>query len=353
MEALGTLEELPAEYVSALRAANLVPLWPSLRALVPPGGAKTNTRPTLWPWKAIRPLLIEAGELTPMDKAERRVLVLCNPGRGLDNLQASSVIYLGMQLVLPGEVAPNHRHTPNAARIVVEGSGACTIVGGEKCPMHHGDLVLTPTGLWHEHRHEGTGPFIWLDVLDIPLMLSLDVSYVLGGGPQADARLPAAYGAGSVVPRIRGERTSARYPQLRYEWKRTRAALDDLAQLAPRDQLVEVAYVNPETGGDCLNTIAFSALQLRPGEEQHLRRMSPAQVVHVIDGRGHAVVNGTELSFDSADTFCAPGFAHVTLANASSEKPLYVIVADESPVHRKLGVFEVGEPRCEPLMPAR
>src|SRR5581483_10070863 len=258
MEALGTLEELPTEYVSALRAANLVPLWPSLRSLIPPGASKTSTRPTLWSWQSIRPLLLQAGELTPMDKAERRVLVLANPGRGLDNLQASSVIYLGMQLVLPGELAPNHRHTPNAARVVVEGSGACTIVGGERCPMHHGDLVLTPTGLWHEHRHEGAGPFVWLDVLDIPLMVSLDVSYVVAGGPQGDPRAPATYGAGSVVPRIAGERTSARYPQLRYEWARTRTALDDLARNAPRDQLVEVAYVNPETGGDCLNTIAFS-----------------------------------------------------------------------------------------------
>ena len=346
---LGTLEELPSEYVAALRSANLVPLWPSLRALVPPGNAKTNTQPTLWKWTSIRPLLLQAGDLTPMDKAERRVLVLANPGRGLDNLQASSVIYLGMQLVLPGEVAPNHRHTPNAARIVVEGSGACTIVGGEKCPMHHGDLVLTPTGLWHEHRHEGAGPFVWLDVLDIPLMLSLDASYVLGGSPQQDVRPPASYGGGSVVPRIRGERTSARYPQLRYEWSRTRAALDELAKHAPRDRLVEVAYVNPETGGDCLNTIAFSALALRPGEQQRLRRMSPAQVVHVIEGRGEAVVNGNSFGLEVADTFCAPAFAQIDIVNASADKPLYLIAADESPVHRKLGVFEVGEPRCEPL----
>jgi len=314
---LGTLQELPSEYVASLRAANLVPLWPSLRALVPPGTAKTNTKPTLWNWKSIRPLLLRAGELTPMDKAERRVLVLANPGRGLDNLQASSVIYLGMQLVLPGEVAPNHRHTPNAARIVVEGSGACTIVGGEKCAMHHGDLVLTPTGLWHEHRHEGAGPFVWLDVLDITLMLSLGASYVICGPSQEHVRAPSSYGTGSIVPRLRGERTSARYPQLRYEWKRTRAALDDLATQTARDHLVEVAYVNPETGGDCLNTIAFSALALRAGEHQRLRRMSPAQVVHVVEGQGEALVNGTSFKFDTADTFCAPGFAHVEITNAS------------------------------------
>src|SRR3954470_8572953 len=117
MDELGTLGELPPDYLDALRVANLVPLWPSLRSLLPPDTPRSATAPTHWAWTAIRPLLVRAGSLTPIEKAERRVLVLANPGRGLENLQASSVIYLGMQLVLPGETAPNHRHTPNAARI--------------------------------------------------------------------------------------------------------------------------------------------------------------------------------------------------------------------------------------------
>ncbi|MEP7207314.1 MAG: cupin domain-containing protein [Casimicrobiaceae bacterium] len=344
--ALGTLDELPSEYVASLRAANLVPLWPSLRSLLPPGAAKTLTAPTHWRWEAIRPLLLRAGELTPMDKAERRVLVLANPGRGLDNLQASSAIYLGMQLVLPGETAPTHRHSPNAARIVVEGEGASTIVGGEKCAMHHGDLVLTPTGLWHEHRHEGEGPFIWLDVLDLPIMVYLDVSYVMQGAAQHSTRSPATYG-GSVVRRLHGERTHARYPQLRYDWIKTRAALAEIAEETAPDQLVEVAYINPETGADCLNTIAFSAVMLRAGEEQAIRRMSAAQVFHVVDGEGRAEVNGVALRLARGDTFCVPGFGSVRVGNASGTRPMYLIGADESPIHRKLGVFEVGEPRCD------
>ena len=156
MNPLGTLDELPRDYVAELSRANLVPLWPSLRALLPPQAPRTATLPAHWRWTAIRPLLLRAGELTPMEKAERRVLVLANPGRGLDNLQASATIYLGMQLVLPGETAPSHRHTPNAARIVVEGDGAVTLVDGESCAMTPGDLILTPTGQWHEHRHDGT-----------------------------------------------------------------------------------------------------------------------------------------------------------------------------------------------------
>ena len=182
---LGRLEDLPDSYLAALKALNLVPLWPSLRALLPPLKPRPNTRATHWAYADIRPLLMQAGELTPIEKAERRVLVLANPGHGLDKMQASAAMYLGMQLLLPGEWAPSHRHTPNAVRMVVEGEGAWTTVDGEKCPMRRGDLILTPTGLWHEHGHDGTEPVVWLDVLDLPLVHYLEASYHVNGDRQA------------------------------------------------------------------------------------------------------------------------------------------------------------------------
>src|ERR1700752_1742234 len=167
---LGRLEDLPVAYREALAKLNLVPLWPNLRALLPAGKPRPSTKATYWSYAALRPLLLQAGELTPMEKAERRVLVLANPGHGLDNMQASAAMYLGMQLLLPGEWAPSHRHTPNAVRMVVEGEGACTTVDGEKCPMSRGDLALPPPGRWHEHGQEGGEPVVWLDVLDLPLV---------------------------------------------------------------------------------------------------------------------------------------------------------------------------------------
>ena len=138
---LGRLEDLPADYVAELKSHNLMPLWPSLRAMLPPEQPRPATQATHWPYAAIRPLLIKAGELTPIEKAERRVLVLANPGHTLEKMQASAAIYLGMQLLLPGEWAPSHRHTPNAVRMVVEGEGAWSTVEGEKCPMLPGDLI--------------------------------------------------------------------------------------------------------------------------------------------------------------------------------------------------------------------
>jgi gentisate 1,2-dioxygenase len=342
MKPLGTLDELPGDYVAELSRANLVPLWPSMRALLPPQAPRTATLPAHWRWTAIRQLLLRAGELTPMEKAERRVLVLANPGRGLENLQASAAIYLGMQLVLPGETAPSHRHTPNAARIVVEGEGAVTLVEGEACTMEPGDLILTPTGQWHEHRHEGRVPVIWLDVLDLPLMVYLDVSYAIEGTPQSAHASDYAYAAGGLAPLMHGGRARGAYPLLRYEWRRTRDALQAFAGRCDPGAPVQLAYVNPETGGDCLNTLAFAALLLRPGEEIALPRVSAARVFHAVKGRGEAQVNDTAIAFDHADTFCAPGLATVRLANRSSRAPLYLVSADESPLQRKLGVYEQG-----------
>jgi gentisate 1,2-dioxygenase len=340
MKSLGTLEELPVEYVDALRARNLVPLWPSLRALLPPNQPRSTTEICRWAWEDIRPLLMRAGDLTPMEKAERRVLVLANPGRGLDALQASACIYLGMQLVLPGENAPNHKHTPNAARFVVEGTGGVTIVGGESCPMEPGDLILTPTWQWHEHRHKGPGPMIWLDVLDVPLMVAIDCSYHIDGKTQKAGKPAWTYASGGLAPIRDGVRSSAEYPLLRYPWARTRAALGALASSLSSKEPVLLAYINPETGADCLNTISFSVLMLRPGEEATLPRMSAARMLHVVEGDAQALIGDTVLDLTQSDTACAPGWTTLKLQNSSSKVPAFIAIADESPVHRKLGIFE-------------
>jgi len=147
-ERLGTLEDLPQDYRDAMTAAGVAPLWPMMRNVLPHGVPRPQTRPGYWNYDALRPLLLRAGELTPVEKAERRVLVLSDPGRGPGAMQATASIYLGLQLLLPGETAPAHVHTPSAVRIMVEGKGAFTVVDGEKLPMEEGDLVLTPGVEW-------------------------------------------------------------------------------------------------------------------------------------------------------------------------------------------------------------
>jgi gentisate 1,2-dioxygenase len=342
MNDLGRLEDLPPEYVEDLRQLNLVPLWPSLRGVLPPKVPTRQTQPTHWAYKTLKPLLLKAGELTPIEKAERRVLVMANPGHGLDKMQASSAIYLGMQLLLPGEWAPSHRHTPNAVRMIVEGAGAYTTVDGQKCPMSRGDLILTPTGLWHEHGHDGTDPVIWLDVLDLPLMYYMEVSYHINGDRQKilPGQGDRQYAQGGVVPTQMFERSGNPYPMLRYPWAQAKAALLSIAQDQPALEQVQVAYVNPETGRDVENVLGFYALLLRPGQTLRLPARSPAQVFHVIEGGVQASVVGKTFDLADADTCCAPGYEAVTLKNQRTDQPSFVFVADESPLHRKLGVYE-------------
>ena len=341
MNELGRIEDLPADYVAALKAQNLVPLWPNLRAVLPPHKPRLQTRATHWPYKTLRPLLLQAGELAPIEKAERRVLVLANPGHGPDKMQASAAMYLGMQLLLPGEWAPSHRHTPNAVRMVVEGAGAWSTVDGEKCAMQRGDLILTPTGLWHEHGHDGNEPVVWLDVLDLPLVYYMEASYHVDGGRQAvkPGHGERAYSRGGLLPSAVFERSNKAYPMLRYPWAEARAALESLAADQAELEAVQLTYANPETGGHAENILGFYALMLRPGQTLRLPARSPAMVFHVIEGGAQVQIDDQAFTLDTADTCCAPGYTAVTLNNPSAT-PAFLFIADETPLHQKLGVFE-------------
>jgi gentisate 1,2-dioxygenase len=342
MNDLGRLEDLPTDYVDALRRQNLVPLWPSLRALLPPNVPARRTQPTAWSYEALRPLLMRAGELTPMEKAERRVLVLANPGHGLEQMKASPAMYLGMQLLLPGEWAPSHRHTPNAVRMVVEGEGACTTVDGERCPMRRGDLILTPSGQWHEHAHDGAKPVVWLDVLDLPLIHYAEASYAVEGERQAPAagHGERAYLRGGVVPSPAFERGARSTPMLRYPWADVRAALVALAEDRPSLDVVQVAYVDPETGRDAQSNLGYYALMLRPGQRLRLPVRSPSAVFHIVEGGCEVEVGRTGFALAEADTCCTPGFEPIVLRNRSAREPSFVFIADEAPLHRRLGVYE-------------
>jgi len=342
--ALGTLEELPADYRAAMQAANLVPLWPSMRGFLPHGAPRPRTRPTLWRYADIRPLLLRAGELTPIEKAERRVLVLSNPGHDLDGLHTTGTIYVGMQLILPGETAPNHRHTPSAVRIVVEGEGGFTAVDGERLPMHKGDLILTPATLWHEHGHSGDKPVVWLDALDLPLLVGMEASFALDGPAQRIRNAPDAsatrYRRAGLVPFASLAAQRPRYPLLRWPWVEVRAALEALAGDAEAGLPVHLAYVNPETGRECLPTLGFSSLMLRPGEEVALPRDSASAVFHVVKGEVQAQVADVELGAGETDVFAAPAHAPMLLANRSATRAAFLFRIDDAPLQRKIGIYE-------------
>ena len=340
---LGTLEELPQDYLRAVNDLSVAPLWPFLRAALPFDFPNRATAPFIWRYRDIRSHLMRAGELTPMEKAERRVLVLCNPGIGLEKLMATPTIYAGLQLILPGETAEAHRHTPSAIRFVIEGDGGYTIVNGEKCPMEKGDLILTPSGTWHEHWHAGKNPVVWLDALDLPIIGALEVCYVVEGKRQtihnAADRSQTAYRRSGLVPYASLGKQRADYPLIRFPWRDVRESLVALAGgCGPRDP-VHLAYVNPETGGECLPILGFSAQMLRPGEEVEPARRSSSGIMHVIEGSGQSIIDDKTIEWSEGDTIAIPTYARIR-HRAASGKPAFVFHVDDAPLHRKIGIFE-------------
>jgi gentisate 1,2-dioxygenase len=339
---LGTLEELPQDYRDAMGRAGVAPLWPQMRNVLPHNAPQPVTRAHLWSYAAVRPLLLRAGELTPVEKAERRVLFLADPGRGAGAMQATSTIYVGLQLLLPGETAPAHRHTPSAARIAVEGDGAYTVVDGEKLPMKNGDLILTPGGCWHDHGHSGNEPVVWLDALDLPLFVYLEGSYAVEAPLQSPRNRPdpseVEYRAAGLLPsRRRDNALPPAFPMMRYPWSRTEAALRNLAEHGGEDA-VELDYINPETGQSCLPTLGFTAMLLRANKSVRPVKRSSSAVFHAVSGKGVSRINGQRIAWQAKDTFSAPVFA--AIEHEAGDEAAFLMRIHDGPLQEKLGFYE-------------
>jgi gentisate 1,2-dioxygenase len=254
-------QTLPATYSQALESLSLGPLWTALHVLLPHARV-TAAVPHRWAWRDIRPLLHEAARLVPLEQAERRVLVLENPGlQGTYSI--TSTLYAGLQVILPGETAPSHHHTPAALRLVVEGDGAFTTVDGVKCAMEPGDFIITPPMRWHDHGHEGSEPVVWLDGLDIPLVRAFDASWVSPIRPAPPPTTTTDSSQDELAPAGLAPRRSRDAPtghaRLRWPWRTVRRALAAMAAGSPADRAVTLAYVTPTTGAAPLATMGAEA----------------------------------------------------------------------------------------------
>lgn len=168
-----------AAYYARIAQKHMAPLWESLHNLVPRQPAPRCV-PAIWKYDEVRDDVLASGSLISAEEAVRRVLILENPGLpGQASITQS--LYAGLQLILPGEIAPSHRHTQSALRFIVEGRGAYTAVNGERTTMHPGDFIITQSWTWHDHGNaetvDGGEPVVWLDGLDIPLLRFLDAGF--------------------------------------------------------------------------------------------------------------------------------------------------------------------------------
>lgn len=328
-------------FYDAIEPENMRALWSVLGNLITPQPA-SDCRPHLWCYDQVRARLMEAGGLISAEEAERRVLILENPGlAGASRITTS--LYAGMQLVLPGEVAPAHRHTQSALRFVLEAEpGAYTAVDGEKTEMRFGDFVITPNWDWHDHGNDSAAPVVWLDGLDIPLVQFLDASFAQKAPAkrQAESRpagdSQARYGA-NMLPVDYTAKTPAS-PIFNYPFDRSREALETMRRRQAWDPChgLKMRYVNPADGGWPIPTIGTTLQLLPTGFSSEPYRSTDATVFVGVEGSGRARIDGQVFAWGPRDVFVCPSWAEIV---HESDTDAVLFAYSDRPVQVKLGLW--------------
>jgi gentisate 1,2-dioxygenase len=310
------------EYCATLRGAGLDAPWATPGPLIRPKAS--SVRAWLWRWSDIEPLLRRSPEfMKPGRGAERRILRLDNPG--VPERTATHTISTAVQYLLPGEIAPAHRHTPNAVRFMLWGDGAFTTVEGDRCEMQRGDLVLTRSMTWHDHGNSGEQPVMWTDGLDSPVVRYLENLY-MEEYPEEQQR--AGKGAGNNA-------------RIHFRWGDAYAALLARAdeEANPFDDVV-MEYLDPVTGRSVLPSLACSLQMLRPGVRTRAHRETTSAVYHVVRGAGTTVIDGVRFDWGEGDFFCVPPRALHAHANEGGA-PAILYRVDDKPLVTALGFYRM------------
>ena len=291
---------------------NAHPLWKAAHARV--AAPNPACEPYRWKYAELRPLLDLSGKLISAEEADRRVFMLINP-KGVPPCTTETMA-ANYQLILPGECAPAHRHTPFALRFIIEGTGAFSAVNGEKVYMDPGDLILTPSWSFHDHGNEGAGPVVWLDGLDVPLVTALKIQFF----------------EASKEPRL-ASRVSSGASNLRYPWAVMKSDLDAL----PGSHAV-APYLQRIGRRSISRTIGAQAERIDAGTATSVRQSTQSYVYVVRTGHGRTHVGSEILEWAAGDTLAIPAwqpFHHV----AGSETA-YLFAMHDRPLIDALGYYQ-------------
>jgi gentisate 1,2-dioxygenase len=299
-------------FYAKLREHSLGPLWEVLRDLLP---AQPSPRIAThkWGWEGLRAFALEAGALLTAEEAERRVLVLENPVLPGQS-QATTTLYAGIQLVLPGEIAPAHRHTQSALRFTLESDGAYTSVAGERADLAFGDFLITPSWSVHDHGNDGKGPALWLDVLDVPIVGFVNAGFAQQHNSRAQALVRPAgdsvarYGSG-LLPFDKATPYGATSPAFHYRYAEARSAVLAIAAAGLDPHWgASLRYANPLDGGWAMPTIACWLTHLPAGFATQPVRSTDALIVAVAEGRGAFRAGDQRIAFGPKDIFVIPNW---------------------------------------------
>ena len=328
------------QYYDRIAKDNLTPLWEVLGALVPKS-PNSPAQAALWRYAELRDTVMESGSLITATEAERRVLILENPGlRGQSAITQS--LYAGLQLILPGEVAPAHRHTQSALRLVIDGEGAYTAVDGERTTMRRGDFIITPSWTFHDHGNLGDQPVVWLDGLDIPTVRFFDAGFAEHGQsasqdtlrPEGDAL--ARYG-NNMLPVDFYQKPSEPTKVFVYPFSKTLASLDLIAAGKPDPHLGhKLRFVNPATGTSPMPTIGAFAQRLPAGFETQPYRCTDGTVYVCLEGEATVEVGEQQWELQRDDIFVVPSWQSVRF-HAKRDTTLFSY--SDRPVLQALGLW--------------
>ena len=308
-------------FVATLTAAGLDAPWMEPGPLIRPKTSAMQAR--VWRWAEIEPLVRRTPEfMAPGRGAERRIVRLDHPG--VPERTAGHTISVAVQYLLPGEVAPAHRHTPNAIRFMLHGEGAYTTIEGDKFVMRRGDLVVTPSMTWHDHGNEGREPVIWTDALDSPVVRYLEN---LAMEPYEGETQPVRSG-----PPVR---------HLHYRWETAYAELVRRSTGAadPFDDVV-MEYRDPATGGSVVPALGCYLQMLRRGVRTRPHRETSSAVYHVVAGCGTTTIDGVRHGWSEGDFFAIPPRALHAHAN-EGDVPAILYSVQDVPLLKTLGFYRV------------
>ena len=341
MENNNTTNNFKNNFYNDIKQLHLAPLWEVLSNLVTTS-PKTKAVPHLWKWENIKKHVLISGEVISAEEAERRVLILENPGMKGES-KITDTLYAGLQLILPGEIAPSHRHTQSALRFIIDGNGAYTTVDGEKTTMLPGDFIITPSWTWHDHGNESDEPMIWLDGLDIPIIQQFTSSFTERLGqktqiinkPEGDSL--ARFGSG-LLPVNNISLNNKVSPVFSYPYSRTREALEKMKNRDKWDEShgIRSKYTNPLNGGHAIPTMATFMQLLPKSFSGKYSRSTDGTIYCVIEGFGETVIGEEKYNWGKGDVFVVPGwfkFKH----NTQEEAVLFSY--SDRPVQEMLGLF--------------
>jgi gentisate 1,2-dioxygenase len=327
-------------YYERISKFDMAPLWKVMKSVVTKEPV-TRCVPVIWHYDAIKPLVMESGNLISAEEALRRVLILENPAMRGES-RATNTMFAGIQMILAGEVAPVHRHVASAIRFVLDGEGAYTAVEGEKAYMSPGDFVITANWAPHDHGNPSDKPMLWLDVLDFPAVNFYEASFADYPDDEAqnttrqDGDSLTFYGSG-VLPD--GTPTTLnRTPVINYTYARTRPILDRLkksGEIDPRHG-ARVHYVNPLNGGPVLPTLGASLSLLPKGFKGEDYRSTDGTIFVCVEGQGTTKVGDQVFEWGPNDIFVVPPWQpHVH--EAGKESVLFSI--SDRPAQQALGIW--------------